>query len=235
MKVEIVKGIEVYSLGLFIKKEKMLIISDLHLGFESALRDKGIFLPKVQFEDILKEIKKLIKKFKPKTIVINGDIKHEFGKRTYQEFEESKKLLSYLLKKAKVIVIRGNHDNYIVDLLKKLNIKFVEFLKVNSIFITHGHKYFEESKNAKVIIIGHEHPAITLRDEFAKEEFKAFLKIKNKDKVIIVTPSLSNLLYGSFPEKFLSPYLKGVKLSDIDVFIPYNNEIFYIGKLSELI
>ena len=54
---EILKGIEIIGLALFIKKHKTLIIADIHIGYEEALNKQGILVPRYQFKKVIAELK----------------------------------------------------------------------------------------------------------------------------------------------------------------------------------
>lgn len=56
---EISSGIETIGLSLWLKTQKILIIGDLHLGYEEYLHRKGMLLPKFQLEEIIKAFKKV--------------------------------------------------------------------------------------------------------------------------------------------------------------------------------
>ncbi|MEK6969993.1 MAG: metallophosphoesterase, partial [Nanoarchaeota archaeon] len=94
---EISKGIEIVELALWLKKEKILIINDLHLGYEEVLHRKGILVPKFQIKEILSQFQSLLKKVKPKLVLINGDLKHEFGRVLNQEWKDVLSLFDFLL------------------------------------------------------------------------------------------------------------------------------------------
>jgi len=79
---EIEKGIKIKDLALIYKDH--LIISDLHIGLEEALNKQGILIPRFQFKEIKQRLEPLLLK-KIKVIVINGDLKHEFGTISEQE------------------------------------------------------------------------------------------------------------------------------------------------------
>ncbi len=81
---EISPGIFVIGTSLWIEKERVLIINDLHLGYEGELHARGILVPKVQYDLIVKEIGKILAVVNPLQIVINGDLKHEFGRISSQ-------------------------------------------------------------------------------------------------------------------------------------------------------
>ena len=58
-----------------------LVFADLHLGYEDALRERGIELPYEQYPRIKREILRRVEEFYPEVVILNGDVKHEFGGR----------------------------------------------------------------------------------------------------------------------------------------------------------
>ena len=76
---EIIKGIEICDLSLYLKGYKTLIIADLHLGYEESLNKKGVLVPRIQFKDTYERLNKILTSKKIETMIITGDLKHEFG------------------------------------------------------------------------------------------------------------------------------------------------------------
>lgn len=231
---EITKGIDVIDLSLYIKKAKTLIITDTHIGYESELNDKGIMVPRLQFTALMKRLESIIKKVKPKNIIINGDVKHEFGKISILEWRNTRKLIEFLKSSCeKLIFIRGNHDKILEQLGEKLNVPVLEKLKLGTILITHGDTIKPMEKDIKTIIIGHEHPAITLKEGAREEKYKCFLKGKYKGKELIVIPSFNLLTEGTdlLEGSILSPYLKeGIK--NFRIYIVADT-IYDFGKIKD--
>ena len=78
--------------------EKSLVITDLHLGFENNLSLNNVFLGKNKtVAEITKEIEKLIKKTKPDSLVLLGDIKSGIKSITKTEWETVLVFLKVLL------------------------------------------------------------------------------------------------------------------------------------------
>jgi uncharacterized protein len=227
---EIQKGIEIIDLALYLKKEKILVISDLHLGYEEALNKQGVLMPRFQFEEIIKKLKDILKKVNPKTIIINGDLKHEFGTISRTEWKQVTDLLDFF-KNKEIILIKGNHDNILGPIAKKKNVKLVESYETDNLLITHGHKI--PKKLQKTIIIGHEHPAISFSSR-EDQKYKCFLKGKYKRHTLIVTPSFNLVSPGTdvTKQKTLSPFLKG-NLKNFEVYI-VEDKVYKFGKLKEI-
>ncbi|MBT3691147.1 metallophosphoesterase [Candidatus Woesearchaeota archaeon] len=227
---EIQKNIEIIDLALYLKKEKILIISDLHLGYEEALNKQGILMPRFQFEDIIKRLKEILKKVNPELIIINGDLKHEFGTISRTEWKQVIDLIDFF-KNKKILLIKGNHDNILGPIAKKKNVKLVENYEINNLLITHGHKI--PKKLNKTIIIGHEHPAISFEGR-KDQKYKCFLKGKYKRKNLIVMPSFNLIQQGTdvTKQKTLSPFLKK-DLKNFEVYI-VEDKVYKFGKIKKL-
>ena len=236
-----IKGIEIIDLGIMLKNEKILVLSDFHIGYEEALNKQGILVPKFQFKDIIKRLTKIfsrLKKDKLKKIIINGDIKHEFGTISEQEWRETLRLLDFLTKFCdEIILIKGNHDTIIGPIAKKRNVRIVDYcLTKKRVLIIHGHRIPEKDllKKTNTIIIGHEHPALSLREDIRVEKFKCFLKGKYKRKNLVVMPSFCLATEGTdiLKEKLLSPFLDQ-DLTNFDVFV-VADKVYDFGKLKNL-
>ena len=98
----------------------------------------------------------------------------------------------------------------------------------------HGDKILKESLNSKILIIGHEHPALNLREGPRKELYKCFLLGKYKNKILIVQPSFNLLTEGSdiLKEKSLSPFLQQ-NLNNFEVFV-VADKVYNFGKIKNL-
>ena len=85
------------------------------------------------------------------------------------------------------------------------------------------------------MIIGHEHPAILIREGVKSEIYKCFLKGEWRNKMLIVMPSFFSVFEGSDirKEKLLSPYLNGKIIRDSNVYV-VGNEIYDFGKLKNI-
>lgn len=207
---------------------KNAIIADLHLGLENVLIESGFNIPKIQIDDIIERLEKIdgIER-----IIIAGDLKHEFGKNLPFEWEDVKKLLNYLLDRdLDVVVVRGNHDNYLKAILTKFGIELLDYFNVGEWKIVHGHKECYATK----IIMGHEHPAVKVRVD-GIYTFHCFLRIKYEGREVIVLPAFSPLVSGSDITScnFISPILKNVRCEDVEVYA-VNDDVYYLGTLEKL-
>ncbi|MEM2153949.1 MAG: metallophosphoesterase [Nitrososphaeria archaeon] len=182
-------------------ERKILVISDIHLGYEVELIKKGANVPE-RAPILAQEIISLGKKTNARTIYILGDVKHKIATASnfdlYQItlfFEKLKKWFN------KVNVTLGNHDGGLKKLLPS-NVTLIgsrgTIIKCDNEYYSlfHGHAFpHPESVNSEYMITGHGHYLIELKDtiglKFAEPVWvvgeidrKKFLKIFQKSKVI---------------------------------------------------
>jgi uncharacterized protein len=224
---ELLPGISGIDLGLLliekgkivdVEKQKtgILVIGDLHIGYEEALNKTGVFLPRQQLKDIIERLDKIFlvlskAKVMISKIIINGDLKHEFSEISEQEWRDTIKVIDYLSEKLKksdidpnisseVVLLKGNHDTILGPIAGKRNITIAEHFYSDGIYICHGNNVpkseDKEFKSAKTIIIGHVHPSVLLSSGARKEKYKAFVVADWNKKKLIVLPSFCELTYG---------------------------------------
>ena len=140
---------------LYIEEQNAVIIADLHLGYEGVLRSQGVMIPDYQKRVIKERLEKIIKKYEPDSIIINGDFKHEFGKNLRQEWREAKEMLEFLLQKSKVILIKGNHDNFLKTIASKFDVPVKMQVEMEGIVIAHGHFEIEGKRRILALSLIH--------------------------------------------------------------------------------
>lgn len=203
-------------LGRALELKDYLIISDLHAGIESLLNEKGFLFPKILNSEMLKELKLLREVSNANTLVINGDVKHEFSKDIIEILD----LRSFLSKIKKiwdeVILIKGNHDLFLENIATPLKIDVFKRIDLKNYVITHGDVFYKDFlEKKKTFIIGNEHPALKI-PELGVEE-PVFLVGKR----LIVTPAFNPFLKGTnvLDKNFLSSYFNYLKNEKLDVVI----------------
>ena len=237
---KILSNIEIIDLALYFNST--LVIADVHIGYEEALNKQGILVPRLQFGEMVKRMNNIFGILKNKrinTIIVNGDLKHEFGTISEQEWRNTLKFLDLLAKHCdEIVLIRGNHDTILGPIARKRNVQILDYyiIKPNKVIMAHGDKILPKDilKDASTIIIGHEHPAVSLKESHRVEQFKCFLKGKYKGKDLIVQPSFNGIVEGTdlLRDKILSPFLRQ-KLDDFDVYV-IEDKVYKFGKLRNL-
>tara|TARA_Y100000294_G_C8559135_1_gene338388 strand:+ start:65 stop:778 length:714 start_codon:yes stop_codon:yes gene_type:complete len=235
---KIFDDIELIDLAVYVNKT--LIVTDFHIGYEESLNKQGLMVPRFQFDEIMKRLEKIFSRLKGKKIdkiIVNGDLKHEFSTISDQEWRHTLKLLDFFEKHCnEIILIKGNHDTILGPIAKKRNIRVMDHFIINNILIIHGDVIPSKTllKGVKTIIIGHEHPAVSVREGPRAELFKAFLVGKWKKYNLVVQPSFNLVTEGTdvLKEEVLIPFLKG-NLRNLNAII-VGDKLYNFGKIKDL-
>jgi putative SbcD/Mre11-related phosphoesterase len=147
--------------------ERVVVIGDLHIGWEVTLAQQGIHIPS-QTGKMLSRLRVIIEREKPTKLLILGDVKHSVTAAELEEWRDVPEFFEALLKLVPVIqVILGNHDGN----LEPLTPSQVELLPATGLALWkkfglfHGHAWpTPEVLGCETLILGHLHPAVTLRD-----------------------------------------------------------------------
>jgi hypothetical protein len=149
------------------KGERVVVIGDLHIGWEVTLAQQGIHIPS-QTDKMLSRLRAIIEKERPSRLVMLGDVKHSVTAAELEEWRDVPEFFEALLKLVPSIqVILGNHDGN----LEPLTPSQVELIPATGIALWkrfglfHGHAWpAPEILGCETLILGHLHPAVTLRD-----------------------------------------------------------------------
>lgn len=244
---EIVEGIEVVRElpAVIIRQARALVIADTHLGFEEEMAKRGVFIPRFQLRRVLNVLEEAIDEVSPELVVIAGDFKHMFSGLGRLERRELLEVITFVLSNVgSLVVVRGNHDNYLPLLQRKLNFDIVDGLTLGRYLIVHGHKPIRDLKGKwEVLIFGHEHPSIRIRDALGTVgRFSCFLtgRLAN-GKRFVTLPAVGAYQTGSRVtlnrETYLSPILREqVDLNIVKpVIVDEDVGLFELPPLAELL
>ncbi len=177
----------------FLQDDNSAVISDLHLGFEEEMNLRGVFLPRMQRNHVESVVDRILDRYNPDRIIINGDFKHEFARNLPQEWDDITHFIDKYRSKVSLVFVRGNHDNFLQTILGHKNLDMVESYETDRYFMYHGDK---DRGLKKITILGHEHPSIALRDEVGGVvKMPAF--VYNAESQVIITPALSFFSSGT--------------------------------------
>jgi metallophosphoesterase superfamily enzyme len=144
--------------------ERVLVIADLHVGIESDLEAHGVHIPS-QGRVRLDRVLACIEDGRPDLVLLLGDVKHSVPLTTRQEYREIPALLGEIRARAPVKVIPGNHDGGMERFLGDGELLPAKGVLIDGVGYLHGHTYPDSSLLGHLLVIGHHHPMITLRDE----------------------------------------------------------------------
>ncbi len=200
--------------ALWFERDRTLVISDLHLGYEGALQEAGVAIPRRQKGIMLERLERLLQTYGPENVVVDGDFKHEFSRNLEDEWKDVLDVLDFLYKQTVPILVRGNHDNYLMQILSKKGLDLHRKWELGGFTLVHGH---DDPGVSGPLVLGHEHPAVKLRDTVgATFSLPAFVVQRD----LILLPAFSPLALGvDVTERpKMSPLLQNRDLSEARVY-----------------
>ncbi len=237
--VELLDGMPV----IFIRSIDAIVIADPHLGYEGVMAKKGVLIPKANLKHICGMIGKALKLTGAKTVIVDGDIKNEFSKVDEEEFNELHDFVDFVKQKgAELVLIKGNHDNFVERYREPFKLKiYRQEAEIGGYVFFHGEEMpVGAAKKAKMMVMGHEHPAISIFNKAGKKEkLRCFLYGEYKGVKLLVLPAINYFASGTdinmVPQgELLAPVLKKADLEGMRaVAIGYGSTIDF-GTIAEL-
>jgi DNA ligase-associated metallophosphoesterase len=139
-------------LALFHERERWLAIADLHFGYELSQRAAGWLVPFWGMDSITERLLALLGDYGPNRLIILGDLVHD-----RIAAGEARALLERVRDVCELIVIAGNHDRQLTGAIELL-----DSWQTDEFHFHHGHCAVADT--GRIQIIGHHHPAGTVRD-----------------------------------------------------------------------
>lgn len=139
-------------LALYHESEHWLAIADLHFGYELSQRAAGRLVPLWGMDSITERLLQLLDDYQPQRLIILGDLVHDRASAA-----EAHNLLERVRELCEPIVIAGNHDRQLAG-----TIELLDSWQSREFRFHHGHCALEKSD--RIQIVGHHHPAGTVRD-----------------------------------------------------------------------
>ena len=207
-------------------EKKNLIVTDIHIGFESTLASNEIFIGKnTSINETIEELSSVIDSEKPDSLILLGDVKSGIKNILKNEWDEVPLFFNKIKQKCDIILIPGNHDANIQRLVPE-NISMISSIGMveENILLTHGHTMPSENfSHVDKIIMGHVHPVFFQEDSVLNGQ-RVWISIRTEkrnifpngsgDIEITVIPSFNRYFYATHKKKYkksISPIIEKVK------------------------
>lgn len=217
--------------------ETILVVADLHIGWEVSLVEKGIHLPS-QMSRLQTKLLEIIMEYKPTHIIFLGDIKQMIPQISYEEWKNVPEFFKTIQKSVKKIsVTLGNHDGDLKPLVPStVNIFSSGGMVVGDkgrIGLFHGHAWpSQKVLQCEVLIMGHIHPILSFKDQIGLWTMRQIWVTTQCDSRKLAKAYLKYLKIKSFdkPEVTLNEKL-GIELKEPKlVIMPAFNDL--VGGVS---
>jgi len=231
---EILPGVTIANERCLILSEgPTVVIGDLHLGYERALEQEGMYLPRINTESIREALNDILSKYEPKNVVLLGDIKHDFRRASFEEKKEVRKIFTLLAEAAQVVAVKGNHDNFLQNIVQDLGFLVVDHIDIMGYRLEHGH----EDSGVRPVIIGHEHPSVRIPGTVGGGiKLQCFVHAENEG--VIVLPPFSPFSSGNDlvldKECIMAPALKTSDYAHAHLYGITDVGLMDLGTLAEI-
>ena len=209
-------------------EKKSLVITDLHIGFESELGRRKIIVGKnTTISQTTNEVNEIIEKENPDSLILLGDIKSNVQNITNNEWSDVPYFFKNINQNLETILVPGNHDGNIEKLIpKNITLTSPNGIIIDDVLLTHGHAMPKSNfSNITKIVMGHIHPVFFDGDSLLNGE-RVWITMKLlKEKIfpqssgtieITIIPSFNKFFYSKqkkFYRKSISPIIH--KIDDI--------------------
>jgi putative SbcD/Mre11-related phosphoesterase len=222
-----------------------IIVGDTHFGMEEKLKRRGIYDEQFSAR-LFEKLKALVLKHKAERVIFLGDVKEEITVLDRKTAD----VLSKLSMLCRVTIVRGNHDGGI-ERGGNLDIVSSEGMIHEGLALVHGHSWPGNAlMECDHIVMGHQHPMISITDAFGKqhreaawiiapgneknisERYKSF----NKNIKLILMPAFNPLVGSTLnydEKKHLGPILNN-KLFKLDDAIVFRLDGTCLGKFQNI-
>jgi putative SbcD/Mre11-related phosphoesterase len=215
-------------------KDHHLVVGDLHIGVERNLHARGVHV--FNATDFMAErIKKIMKEFSLKKIIMLGDIKETV---LYPDTTSARLIKEFFsqLQDFEITVVAGNHDAHLGDIV---DLPMTRELVLDGFALLHGDKNPSESAmQSDYIITAHNHAMVRITDKngavydekvwfISRLDWTAahetYTKANKKIKLIVM-PAFNSLITGTeisrFYKESASPLLRNriFKYDDAEIY-----------------
>lgn len=207
-------------------QKKYLVITDIHIGFESTMASNEIFTGKNStINETISEIQEIIDLENPDSVILLGDVKSSIKSISKSEWDEVPMFFEKLSSKCDVILVPGNHDANIQRLVPD-NISMISSTGMveENVLLTHGHTMPPENfSHVDKIIMGHVHPVFFQEDSVIngqrvwvslKTEKEDIFPNKSGELEITIIPSFNKYFYATHRRQYkksISPIIDKIK------------------------
>jgi uncharacterized protein len=146
----------------FWEQEKILILSDLHLGKTGHFRKSGIAVPAAVMKEDMQRLVSTIQFYKPALVVIVGDLFHSVENKEHELFLKWRNDMPHV----PMLLVKGNHDIVPDKWYADANITTEKKMwRKNNFVFVHDVEDLQEGdiNDTDYFFSGHVHPAVTMR------------------------------------------------------------------------
>lgn len=209
-------------------EQKYVAVTDLHIGLEAELLDKGVSMPSI-VPGMADELLELVEQERADGVILLGDIKHTVGSISKQEWDEIPAFLKRLTARADVYLVPGNHDSNIRHLVpSSVNTVSAKGMTIGDTLLVHGHSTPSDVRsNVSRIVMGHVHPVFVKKESVIHGQ-RVWIYMQGRKEAlfaaqgtieVVVVPSFNPHLYATGDKHYhraISPIITRVVQAGVE-------------------
>ena len=234
------------------KRRRYMVISDLHIGFESHIYTRGItFDEEIFFDEMIRELSDLIKSNRVEAVILLGDLKSTVGGSiSKQEWQKIPRFFKLLSETADIYFVPGNHDSNVRFLMpENINIMSSKGMVLDDTLLVHGHTMPTIARSyVKKIVMGHIHPVFLRHNSIINgQRVWIYLKII-KEAIfpttqgtldLVILPAFNRYLYAINERRYtksISPIIdKAIKSNAVQQALVVSLDGSIVGDIETLL
>ncbi len=211
----------------------LLVIGDLHLGIELALKKDGLSVPP-QTGAMRDELEILLENTRSKELLVLGDVKHSLGHENAEEVHRFFRRFPVPFS-----IVPGNHDGLLKEILPDAKIHPPSGVALRGTCFLHGHALpSDDLLSSKAFVVSHSHPKVSFVDSAgARTKVSCWVKTTvdfgNGPASLVVLPAFNHLLGGGAlnEREPLGPVLSRADIENAKVYLLDGS---FLGTLPDL-
>jgi hypothetical protein len=146
--------------------DRALVVADYHAGIERGLRyERGVELES-DAGGRRERLLSLLDRTAADRLVVLGDLTHHIGDPAGEERAELDALVAAVTDRVPFTLVPGNHDGGFGDAYPAVEVVDGGGVRLGDVGFLHGHTWpAPDVLGARVVCMGHEHPAVRLVDD----------------------------------------------------------------------
>jgi hypothetical protein len=197
-----------------------VVVADLHVGRAEA---SEVQFPLGERSDLVDRLTAVVDQFSPETVVIAGDVLHEFGHASGRSVETLADLAAACRAGgARLVLVAGNHDGTLSTAWDgEVHDSYrLERETRGDVLVCHGHEEpaTDDSAGPELYVVGHDHPAITI--EGRKHPCFLYGEGAYRGADLVMLPAFSRVAAGVEVNGMRSRDFQSPLVSDVDSLRP---------------
>lgn len=141
------------------EKEKMLILSDMHVGKSGHFRKEGIAIPQQVYQNDLNRLFAMIALFNPQEVMLVGDLFHSRANKEWEWFADMRNQIPDI----QFTLVLGNHDVLPRGVAENMHLQLCHRLDKGPFqFLHNANDVLQDDKSISGFISGHVHPSVMI-------------------------------------------------------------------------